>query len=542
MNRNCYDEMPYPVLSYTFTHPDHLATLAWLLGMDTAPIEKCRVLEVGCASGGNLIPMASTLPQSEFVGIDFSAQQIASAQGALKVLELENIAFKHMDIMEVDAGLGQFDYIIAHGVFSWVPRPVQDKLLMICKQNLAPNGVAYVSYNTYPGWHMMSAIREMMLYHTRHVSEPQMRVAQARAFLEFLADSVEKKGDSYGNFIGAYGGFLKAEAEHLRASSDSYLLHEELEDVNEPVYFHQFIERAAEQGLQYLCEADFSSVFPNRFPQEVTNALLKMSHDIVEMEQHMDFLRNRTFRKTLLVHQGVSTTRTVKPERLSNLHIASNSRVVSENPDIKSIAIEKFEGYDGATLTVDHPVTKAAMMHLSQVWPATVSFEELLVEAQASLALEAGAAPSPGKQAQDAQVFAINLLRAYTYSGSLVELHVCAPRFVIQASERPVASPWSRWQAQIATGLEPQEALLVTNLRHERIELKGISRYLMCYLDGNHDRAALLDGLTKSLLSGDLVVERENHPITDTEEAKKILVEDLEQTLAWLARMALLVA
>ena len=161
--QSSYDEVPYPSTSHVFTHPDNLATVATLLGLSPTPIIHCRVLELGCAGGGNLIPMALNLPDSSFVGIDASAVQIAEGQQAIAALGLANITLHHLDILDVTAELGQFDYIIVHGIFSWVPTAVRDKILEICQQNLTSNGVAYVSYNTYPGWHMMGSIREMML-------------------------------------------------------------------------------------------------------------------------------------------------------------------------------------------------------------------------------------------------------------------------------------------------------------------------------------------------------------------------------------------
>ena len=84
-------------------------------------IRRCRVLELGCASGGNLIPMAMDFPDSEFLGIDLSARQIEAGKVHLANLKPRNIELRAASIMDVDAGYGQFDYIICHGVFSWVP-------------------------------------------------------------------------------------------------------------------------------------------------------------------------------------------------------------------------------------------------------------------------------------------------------------------------------------------------------------------------------------------------------------------------------------
>jgi len=526
---NPYDEVPYPNYAYSYTHPDTLATLATLLSLKPAPVDHCRVLELGCAGGGNLIPMAQTLPDSEFVGLDYSGQQIATGRAAIGALDLCNITLKQQDIRNiVPHDLGEFDYIIVHGIFSWVPPDVQAAIFETCRRNLAPNGVAYISYNTYPGWHMLGAIREMMLYHTRNVSEPAMKATQARALLDFLVESIPADKAS-GHLLSAYSDFLQLEMTRLKGNTDNYLLHDELEDVNEPIYFHQFAERAAQHGLQYLTEVDFNTVLPISFPPPVSTNLFKLAHDVIEMEQYMDFLRNRTFRKTLLVHADVAINRTLRPDRLLNLYIASRAQAASAQPDLTSPGVEEFRSADGATLSVDHAVTKVALTQLRAAWPQAIHFNELLISARAQLGLD----PSPEKAAFDAQALAANLLKAFAYGGNLVELHVQPARFTTEISERPVASPWARLQAN-----EPGQ---VTNLRHERVELDEMARYVLRHLDGTRDRAALFDAVAKPLREGTLVMRQNDQSVHDPVQAEAILAEELEATLRWLAYAALLV-
>ena len=536
-----YDEVPYPTSSHLFTHPDGLATAALLLGLTPAPIPHCRVLELGCAGGGNLIPMALNLPQSEFIGIDASAVQVEEGQTAIAALGLQNITLKPLNILEVTADLGQFDYIIAHGIFSWVPPAVRDKILEICRENLAPHGVAYVSYNTYPGWHMLGTIREMMLYHTRTTVGPQMRITQARELLKFMTDSLAVTSElSNSKLVKAYAGFLQSESEHIVPSSDSYVFHEELEEVNDPIYFHEMAAWAARHQLQYLCEANFSDVFLNDFPPQIMSDLLKMTHDLIELEQYMDFLRNRTFRRTLLVHQAQSISRRLQPERVMNLFVATNVRPASPNPDIHSIAVEEFTNPAGLKFATDHPVTKAALRHLESIWPQAIPFAELLDQAYVSLGQPA---PKPTARTQDALLLSANLLKGFAYSGSLIELHAHAPKFARQLSERPIASPWARFQAQTGSDL--------TNLCHMRVELKGIAQYLISHLDGTHDRAELLEGLEKSVATGTLILKavdatksgpEPNRPAPGVGETAQILNEELEEALVGLAKAALLIA
>jgi methyltransferase-like protein/predicted O-methyltransferase YrrM len=526
-----YDEVPYPSYAYAYTHPDIMATIATLMGLTPPRVETARVLELGSAAGGNIIPMAVGLPQATFLGIDYSAAEIAEGQAALDVLRLPNISLRHMNILDVTPDLGIFDYIIIHGVYSWVPKTVQAKILDICRQNLAPNGIAYVSYNAYPGWHMLGAVREMMLFHTRDISDPQIRATKARSLVDFLVESVPVEGNAPGSLFGAYSHFLRHGIDRLKSNSDSYILHDDLEEINQPLYFHQFAEQATQHGLEYLAEADFATVFPNYFPPKVKEQLLKLSRDVVEMEQYMDFLRVRTFRRTLLVHDGMLKSRSLKSERVLPLFMASEAKPVSEHADIGGVNVEQFRGGSGATLSTDHPVSKAAMMVLAREWPASLSFDRLLDQAYDYL--NTNAETRRARRSQDTLVLSANLLRSYTYSERLVELHSHQPSFVMKASAAPVASPWARVQAE---GSEN-----VTNLRHERVELDALGRFVLRLLDGEHDRASLIQALTRPLLEGQLVLHRDGESVPAAD-AAACLETELEDTLVHLSHAALLVA
>ena len=182
-----YDQVLYPGFPLAQTHPERLATIAGLLGMAAVPPDHSRVLELGCGDGGNLIPMALGLPESEFTGIDLAEQATARGRTVSQALGLKNISLRQMDLLEVSADLGQFDYILAHGVYSWVPPEVRDGVLRICRENLAPHGVAYVSYNAYPGFHRREMFREMMLHHVSSVHDPAGRYQEAVQLIAGLA-------------------------------------------------------------------------------------------------------------------------------------------------------------------------------------------------------------------------------------------------------------------------------------------------------------------------------------------------------------------
>lgn len=343
-----YDEVPYEFRPFIRSYPDHLATIATLFGMKPPSAARSRVLELGCALGGNLIPMAINLPNSQFLGIDASARQIADGQAIIKKLGLQNIELRLANILDVNDSYGMFDYIVCHGVYSWVSPEAQEKILSICSKNLKPMGVAYVSYNVYPGWHMLGMIRDMMIYHAGRFSRVQDRVAQARALLDFLSQSTSPQ-------LSSYNAMLKESVEYLRKHSDTYLLHDYLEEHNYPLYFYQFIERAAAAQLSFLSESDLSDMLLARFPPEAQKTLQKISlGDIIHMEQYMDFLGRRTFRQTLLCHQGIPISRNLQPQFLQGMFITANCRPISANPDYSTQNPEQFQSPKG-TMTLADP-------------------------------------------------------------------------------------------------------------------------------------------------------------------------------------------
>lgn len=535
-----YEDVPYPDLCYTQTHPDRLATLATFLGMRPAAIGTCRVLELGCASGGNLIPMAYGLPGSQFLGIDFSAAQISAGKKNIEALGLGNIELRQADILSLPAELGEFDYIIAHGVYSWVPPAVRDQLLAICRESLSADGVAYISYNTLPGWHMLGALRNMMLFHSRKTTDPQERVAQSRELLDFLTEAVPTGDDPYGTFLQAYGNMIHAyssfvtqEREHEH-SGHELLLHDELEAVNDPVYFHQFASHATEHGLQYLVEADFARVVPTNFPPPVAKRLMKMSSDIIEVEQYMDFLRNRTLRQTLLCHQDVNIQRALRPDpdKLAPFFIATYAQPTAAGFDLYDSSVVKFQGPDGSVLAVDHPVSKVAMMYLAQVSPQAVPFMDLF---QFACGQVYPSEPPAESLTRDAIALSANIMRAYSYSTRLVELHLHAPQFALEGGQHPIASRLARQQA--AAG-----ATKVANLRHERVKLDPVSQHLLPHLDGKHSREQLLGILTGLVNDGDIKLSEMEKTGGDPADTAQLLAKELSLNLGWLGRAALLEA
>lgn len=496
--RASYDETPYRSYPFPRSQPDRLALIGRLFGMAPPPIERCRVLELGCASGGNLIPLAARLPQAEFVGIDFSPVQVGQGVRDIEALGLANIRLQHRDIRDLGAEVGTFDYIVAHGVYSWIPDDVQEKLLALCAAQLAPSGVAYVSYNTLPGWGMRGVVRTAMRYHTRQFSDAAMRVQQARAMLEFLAESLRDTAS-------AYGSMLRSEAEWVRTQPDFYLLHDHLEEVNEPIYFFQFVERVARHGLRYLGETEFKTMMPGDFPVSVAQTLARIAPDVLKREQLMDFLRNRAFRETLLVQEGVTLNRKVSPDRLMSLHVASAAQSVG-SVDPKSAERTQFRAPDGAVTATTLPLAKAAMQILADAWPATLPFDRLCATASERAGLR------PADTADARGRLASHLL--HCFAAGIIELHTEAAPYVAEPGPRPQASPVAILQAR--------RGATATSLRHESVPLSADALPLLPLLDGTRTR-------------------REIAAIAWPEDPEQTAAAKLDRALAQLARQALLV-
>jgi SAM-dependent methyltransferase len=501
-----------------------MATLAALLGGAAADVAHCRMLEIGCASGGNLMPIAYALPQAEFVGLDYSQRQIDMGEARRSALGLRNVRLLCRDLAEAGDDLGTFDYIVAHGVYSWVPPEARDHLLRLCKRLLRPHGIAYVSYNTYPGWHLTGVVRDAMLYHARGVEEPAVRADRAREVVRFLAESVS---ENTGAYAGLFQNYLRIINEGLKGSDDAFLLHDELEETNDPVYFYQFVEHAERHGLTYFVEAELRDVLPAVFKPEVQARLQTLAQDAVQLEQYMDFLRNRMFRQTLLCHADAPVQRLLRPEPVYGCLARSRAQEVSGGEEAARPGFIQFRGPDGATLTTDHPVSAAAMKLLGAAWPRAVPFAMLIDQARDRVPAIAstGADEARGETPPDERMLAGNLLRAYGYSTQLVDLHTHQPELVAHVAERPVASPVAR--------LEALHRSVVTNLWHERVTLQTLQCHLLARLDGTRTHAQLLAELA---------------PIAATlgrqgaAAAQECTVESVAGDLERFARSALLVA
>lgn len=472
-----YDELPYDSQPLPQTHPSRLSTLARLFGLAPPAIETCRVLELGCANGNNLIPMAAALPGARFVGVDLSARQVADGRALIADAGLGNIELRHADIMSLSARDGEFDYIIAHGVYSWVPPDVREKVLAICSENLARGGVAYVSYNTYPGWGINGVLREMMMYEARGTAGLPARARKGRAMLDLLAQAMPNT---------PYGALVREEIEYLKDVPDGYMSHDHLEGCNDPVYFHQFAEAAGRHRLQYLAEAEFSTMGLGGIPRPALAAVRAMSSDIVAFEQLTDVLRCRAHRQTLLVHADAPIDRRLGSHSIRPFSISTPSTIAPAEAAKPPTANIAFTAPNGSAFGVGSPLTRAALLLLIERSPEKVPFVELH-RAAASLLRGAERLPSAGDPG-GLDAFAGEMLQLY--AAGIVQFRTWDPGVTARVSERPEASLLARLVARRRPEIASQ--------LHQSVALDPAERALVALLDGIRNVDALADEMTKS--------------------------------------------
>lgn len=486
---NSYDELPYADYCFPRTHPEHLCAVSALCGRPAPPFARARVLELGCARGANLLPMALDLPEGTFVGVDLSEGQIAEARARARALGLSNVTFHPMSITDIDETLGDFDYIVCHGVYSWVPDAVRAAILDVCRARLRPEGVAYLSFNALPGWNALRTIREFLLEHAPQGPALQ-RVARARRALQVLGDSVRDDRSPW-------AAWLRDELAELAGAEDAYLLHEYLEDVNDAFYLKDFVARAKGHGLAQLSDADLRVAAP---------ALRPGRGDPLALAQSVDFTRNRRFRASLLV-RAETAAGPADPACLARLWLSTRAELPALGDTALTNASTVTFPCEEGPVTLKSPWMKCALHALASADRRPVSYVEMATSAGVRLGMDRRASLAAAASHADDVL-------SLVFDGTLT-IHAGAHRYADAAGIHPKGSALAVMQAQTND--------VVTTLRHTRIELPDDARAVLRLCDGTRDRAALLKGMLRDKRS---------------DAARAGAVED---ALDWLASNALLV-
>lgn len=346
--KNSYDSFLYVSKPFSSTNINNLQAKAKMYGLNPVPLKGARVLELGASCGGNIVPQALYYPETTFTGIDLSGVQVKHGNDIINSIGLKNVTLLEKDILDIDESFGTFDYIIVHGIWSWVPNVVKDKILSICNVNLSDNGIAYVSYNTYPGWKRLEQLRDIMLYSEKRAKDQDLleRTLYTKSVLKMVADTMNIDDRSR-----AQSAYKINNIHNVLNSNDYYVAHEYLEAFNDPVYVSDFIERARKQGCAYIGDEVLQRSFITWLADDVTNNIRTLSHDnYVDKEQFYDYVYDTQFRMSLLTklsnEDKINHEETVTQDILNSLYYVGNSRnekgVPEDWTDTVNIAIKEL--------------------------------------------------------------------------------------------------------------------------------------------------------------------------------------------------------
>lgn len=298
VQQTIYSELGYKSMPFPYTTPATLEAYAALVGISAPNPKTARVLELGATYGGNIISQALFNPDATFVGIELSQEQVEKGNEVIANAGLTNVSLVQSDIASIGSEIGTFDYIIAHGVYSWVDDGVKDALLRLIDEHLAEDGIAYISYNTYPGWHTMDEVRQLMMFSNRDKAQfnHKEKVLHGKTVGSIVGSQILK----YDNLKERNSKFLGA-LRSVMQKDEYYVGHDHLEPNNDPVYFYQFNDHLRAHNLAYLCDADLTLSMVRSFDADIADTLDKLAlNDHVAQEQYLDFMLDTTFRKSII--------------------------------------------------------------------------------------------------------------------------------------------------------------------------------------------------------------------------------------------------
>ncbi len=390
-----YDQFAYKGGVFSQTHPQRLQAVAKLFGLDTPALETCSVLELGCGDGANLIPMAAYLPHARFVGVDLAESPIAMGVQRIDRLGLHNIRLLQADVSALGESLGKFDYIIAHGLYSWVPPFVRDAILKLVQVSLTDRGVAYISYNALPGCRLRHLVREMLQFRFGARAFDIETIPEARAFLSAYAGlSVDANDHTLTEEMPKipYLDTLKGEIQFSLALPDYVMFHDDLSEFATPFYLHEFAKAAQRHGLQYLGEPGVETMFPKAGSESFKAAAFLWTplgtDPWVAEQQYLDFALGRRFKQSLLC-KNLQRERDLAPiphlERkvdentIHGMHLrtALQPDAPLSQASLYSRDLVKFECL-GRVVSVDEPIAKVSLHHLAKTFPNSVPVTVLI--------------------------------------------------------------------------------------------------------------------------------------------------------------------
>lgn len=516
-----YDSMPYPNHTMSFISPEHIETIATVFGMNPPKVKTARVLELGCGPGLTSIAFGFRNPDAKVLGIDLSNVHIDHGKKYLEGLKINNVELKAASIMDIDKSFGEFDYIICHGVFSWVPSDVQKKIFEVIQKHLSPNGVAHVSYNALPGWNIAQTFRDMMQYHADMFSDEQDKIGQASAFIKFIDESLADLKTPHSKF-------LRQEAQIVASQGPSYLKHEYLDKGNSQFYFMDFMAAATTYGLQYLGDSSLPSMYLGNLPAKAFEEL-KVLDNIISSEQYMDFVTNRRFRNTLLCKAGVEINRNISPNIWNNMYLTSQLQSSMPIDQIKFDDENQSVTFAAVNIQASFNVTssflKAACVRIIENQGRFIHFDEIVSYVSKKL---------PNAKKDEIE----NVLKSsftQLLFKNLLEIRVTPPHSISEISKKPKTSDLVRLQ------VSANETSLVNEYSNTST-LDLVQRLVLLYANGENTIDKIVELILSHVEKNELFINQNDVKVTDKETQKKLANEIVHNALMVLKNNYYLVA
>ncbi len=429
-----YDAVSYRSATVPLASPIHLQLCAHWQNAAQSTLHSFHLAELGCGDGANILALAFYHPESTFLGIDNSTAQLNSARNAAESLGLTNIKFLHADVRHLNpTTLPPSDYIVAHGLYSWVPDDARDAILDFCRGNLTPSGLAYISYNAQPGWATRRLVRETLL-RARSVREAAIE-DKAQKAIEVATQLLQDMPTS--NYASAV--LLSEELERVRLGKPFYVFHEYLAEVNDGFWLGEFVDRARRHGLAYVTDAQFCR-WEGRVPEELKAALAKRNLDRIEQEETADLLCHRYFRASILCRADAPRVSTPHRELLEQVHLATSLHAKADPFNLIDEVVELFDGTGGAEITLNASITKAAIVLLAAQWPRGMRLEELHRRATEFLAKQGCDAPAATRSQLSDDLITL-------FEAGQVDLRLREPAYDTRVPDYPKAHALARFEA-----------------------------------------------------------------------------------------------
>lgn len=481
-----YDKDPYVNVIFDFSAPHFVFGAAALFGLDAPELNGAQVLELGCGRGGNLIALAYYNPETQFIGVDLARRQIEEARSAAERLDLRNVRFEHMSVEDIQDSFGAFNYIYAHGLLSWTPAPVRRKIFSIAKRNLAPNGLAMLSFNAAPGWNSVRGIRDLMLYHARKTPDMSQRVRMGREIVDLLSQQTVQTPPLVQT--------AKREAAIFSRAPDNYIAHDHLGAHNHAYYLTEFADIARENGLRFVTDTDISMLGMAMLSEPARRIALSGA-DMIEQQQYYDFFVDQRFRRAILCHEDARPVYKIDTALVESLYFAPKKPIPDEIRKLSPGETRQVSWKCGLfSQNTSDPLTLAALRKLANSSPNLATGAEI-ADAAVDEAFANAALDDAARRDQRQRVL------AYLTNSVLQGFLLPASALPARRSRREPGKP--KFNSFVRARMEQGEGS-AANFLHLEFRFDDLDRLLAPLMDGDKTDGEIIEDIAQRVARGEI--------------------------------------